>query len=1564
MSAQGGGGSPFNVSDQVIVDLISRTTNFIQGLDKAGAAMNRFLGFVFSWRGAITGGLAIVAIALIKVGRQAVAMAAVLDAALREVATLIPETADEIDTLREKLVQLSTRVPEAPELLSKALYQTISAGITDTAEAFGVLEVAAQSAIAGVTTTFTSVDAITTVLNAYQLNADEARRVSDVFFATVREGKITFDQLASSIGTVATSAALTGASVEEVGAALATLTKFGISAETSATSLNRALLAVVNATDDERAAAKALGFDLSAAAIQAKGLTGFINDLATATEGNVEALAAIFPEIRAFRAVSILAGQGVGEFNRILGATNNAAGGTSEAFEDMRGSLGTLSTLVKNRFNAILRDLGANILPGVVGILEKFLDVTDDQVQKELELLDALGRVNEALVLRRELAGEDLVSRLEDLNENLEKQAERLSDITIGIGAALADPTTGEFTSFEVPIRGLTELNALMDQLRHKLARGDTDLDPLVASIKEIAGTVRVEIADRERLTKLVEEQLEKQGAVLTDAQQIERIVDSIVDSEREFARQLIRVSGVLNRQSAVLALQAINESDIVSQLRANIAAQRAVLRAMTQRKTATDEEKKKQREVVDELESQLDIVVNAFKVQQELSRADVSAFRIPDDDVRNMQTVLAQITSGKIAVEEQEAAVESLINTLVVANANLLGQIETLADLGLQRNAQQEQELSNLLATQSQLISVLGVVQALQYAFSGEPRPLNFPKETDRSIESARERLVELRREMDTLAKFGFRFFDEMPDDLREAVEAIEDVDEEIAKLTKDMETAGDKGEDLIERLEQLADRKAELETRAEEIASTLEGRIGSDAADAVTEVERLIERRKVLADLGLDETQLSDEMIDLLDKFDEAGERTEEWTEKLKLLERTQADLREQAENLQEKDAEAAEQRRQDADALQKYIDAARERLDFLDTEKKKLRDNASEQVKYADSFRILEGVTLDFLKTVRREFGPEVEETFRESIERFADLQTIVKNAEANLAAVKASRESSSADLKRAEDRLRVAQENLNKATINLALAFVKLGLPMGDALELAEALGGSLAEIEDNTEDLIKTLRQMEGLARGILGVADAFFELNDATRQALQGVIDLASGIGQIASGNLIAGIAEAAGGIAGIVAGVAGLFGESEAERRRREALEANTRALRQLQRSYEAQERITAGLTGRELGKFLQLGEGFTIGEAIADAAARGIEDSDFLSRRVQAKFIVPKRLEALGITVEELAKFADLAGISVDALLDILETGQGDFLQAADEFDKLVEAAREFDLGTLIDEFDEKMSLFEQRVRLYADAWEDPIKRLSEMQRILGEHLPDSIREALMAFDLSTAQGRADALAFLQDIFERGLTDASVFGDFDPEAFRDAVVDFADAIHDFEDSVADDGSTRAFQVSRQITEVTGNRIVGALTTISIIDQLQLAVLREILIELGGTVPENVAAISFRAPGTELDILTVEQEQLKVLQAMLAIWSGEEQSPVLPPTTEETDLAFNPHQQTYPVPTLSPSINFAPGSVTIQTEQVPSIDASRKFIEQVVPEVDRELNRRWEAERRAQGVR
>ncbi len=427
--------------DQLFVTLGANTAPLVAGVGQAQGVLRKFSSFLKTPIGAMGALGAITAI----VGAKATAMAAEFDKALREVSTLLPKTVDDMGRLRDAITELSTRVPEPPVQLTKGLYQIISAGITDTAKALGVLEVASKAATAGLADTLTAADAITTVLNAYQLEASEAARVSDVFFATIAEGKITFPEIAASIGNVATSAAQAGISIAEMGAAIATLTKFGIDSAEATSSLNRLVFSLIQNSEEAKQAQKDLGVEFNLTALRAKGLSKFLFDIAEGTNADIDALAKINPSIRSLRALLILAGDGMEEFNRILSVTENSLGATEIAFQKMQGSLDNQWKMLKNKVNVWWLELGEVTLPVVISAMETLNQLMSEQLG-DVEKLSA----NMARVIARRLGGEFMPREAGDIFgfERLARIQNRL----------LSDPAFRE---------------AQLQQLQHAIAAAD-----------------------------------------------------------------------------------------------------------------------------------------------------------------------------------------------------------------------------------------------------------------------------------------------------------------------------------------------------------------------------------------------------------------------------------------------------------------------------------------------------------------------------------------------------------------------------------------------------------------------------------------------------------------------------------------------------------------------------------------------------------------------------------------------------------------------------------------------------------------------------------------------------------------------------------------------------------------------------------------------------------------------------------------------------------------------------------------------------------------------------------
>jgi TP901 family phage tail tape measure protein len=178
---------------------------------------------------------------------------------------------------------------------------------------------------------YNTADVMTTIANAYQLNIDEIKKLQDWFYLTVREGKAQGQDLARTLGLVINSASEAGVSLNELGAAIAVLSRTQ-SVSQSMIGLNQMLNAFIKPTLQAQAAARKWGIELNATALQTRGLTSFLTELHEKVGGNVEALEAMFGNIRAGRAILSLTGKQFQNYLNVLNTYNTEQGGGAEAF--------------------------------------------------------------------------------------------------------------------------------------------------------------------------------------------------------------------------------------------------------------------------------------------------------------------------------------------------------------------------------------------------------------------------------------------------------------------------------------------------------------------------------------------------------------------------------------------------------------------------------------------------------------------------------------------------------------------------------------------------------------------------------------------------------------------------------------------------------------------------------------------------------------------------------------------------------------------------------------------------------------------------------------------------------------------------------------------------------------------------------------------------------------------------------------------------------------------------------------------------------------------------------
>lgn len=270
---------------------------------------------------------------------------------------------------RREVQSLAIEYGESTEALSKGLYDILSASVP-AEQAIGVLKVATEAAKAGFTDAGTAVDGLTSLLNAYQLSADKAGIVSDLMFATVKRGKLTFCELAAVIGRVAPMAKAAGMSMQTMLAALATMTRQGIKADEAAVRLVAILKALPSA-----------GRDLHATMQQFVGKS-------------LEQIQMIVPDVRGAGGLAALS-QDIRGLQADIEGMASAGGARMEAF--LKVSQTTEYALARSReaVKHIERTLAVELAPTIDKVSRAFTDwLTGPGGKGALEdLADAIGEI-------------------------------------------------------------------------------------------------------------------------------------------------------------------------------------------------------------------------------------------------------------------------------------------------------------------------------------------------------------------------------------------------------------------------------------------------------------------------------------------------------------------------------------------------------------------------------------------------------------------------------------------------------------------------------------------------------------------------------------------------------------------------------------------------------------------------------------------------------------------------------------------------------------------------------------------------------------------------------------------------------------------------------------------------------------------------------------------------------------------------------------------------------------------------------------------------------------------
>lgn len=310
-------------------------------------------------------GLAKVAAMAFAVGLlESVKAAADFESAMNRIEALTDTSKAEIGGMTEAVVEMGVRTGKAPQELANGLYFIASSGYAG-AKGLTILNAAAKASAAGLGQTKIVADALTSAMNAYQEPVERAGHYTDILIQIVKEGKGEPEAFAGALGRVLPIASALGVSFEQVGASMATMTRIGLSADEAATALRGVLNSLLNPSRQATETLHSLGLSTDEVrnSIRDKGLLTTLKDLMERTQGNIETLGDIVPNVRALTGVLATAGTQGEAYAQVLDSMNHAAGATDKAFTTVSDTFNFKLKKTEASFDAVKIALGDRLLP-------------------------------------------------------------------------------------------------------------------------------------------------------------------------------------------------------------------------------------------------------------------------------------------------------------------------------------------------------------------------------------------------------------------------------------------------------------------------------------------------------------------------------------------------------------------------------------------------------------------------------------------------------------------------------------------------------------------------------------------------------------------------------------------------------------------------------------------------------------------------------------------------------------------------------------------------------------------------------------------------------------------------------------------------------------------------------------------------------------------------------------------------------------------------------------------------------------------------------------------------
>ena len=309
---------------------------------------------------------------LVAAGAAATKMAFDFDKSMGQIESLVGIAGDEVKKMGETAKKMAVDTGKSANEAAEALFFITSAGLKG-ADATDTLNASLKASAVGLGETKVIADLATSAMNAYGAENLNASASTDIMVAAVREGKLEASALAGAMGGVIPLASNMGVGFDEVGAAMAAMSRTGTGAAEGATQLTAILASIKKPTDGAVQSLAKMGLSTEDVqkSLSEDGLLATLEMLQSGLKQTGQDTTAIFPNIRALKGVLDLTGAGVESTRQIFDSLSNTMGATDEAFEKTSKTASFQMTQGLNAMKSSLLTVGQVILTAVAPAVQK-----------------------------------------------------------------------------------------------------------------------------------------------------------------------------------------------------------------------------------------------------------------------------------------------------------------------------------------------------------------------------------------------------------------------------------------------------------------------------------------------------------------------------------------------------------------------------------------------------------------------------------------------------------------------------------------------------------------------------------------------------------------------------------------------------------------------------------------------------------------------------------------------------------------------------------------------------------------------------------------------------------------------------------------------------------------------------------------------------------------------------------------------------------------------------------------------------------------------------------------